>query len=90
LPVAGSGEIDLEVVAEIFGAVQMRAATDQGELFGEKSAYTIGGGFVVAGRFDFDKFADGLEECVLAGFEVVETVEVGLIFGFSSLFRCLH
>ena len=74
LGVCGSGEIDLEVVAEIFRAMQLRAATDDGEPLRDKSAHAIGGGFIVAGRFDFDKFPDGLEECVLAGFEVKKTV----------------
>jgi hypothetical protein len=90
LGVCGSGEIDLEVVSEIFGAMQLRVATDEGKLLRDKSAHAVGGGFVVAGRFDFDEFANGLKECVLAGLEVVETIEVGLIFGIHDFLQRRH
>ena len=41
LGVCRSGEIDLEIVAVIVGAMQLRATTDEGELLGEKSAHAV-------------------------------------------------
>jgi hypothetical protein len=90
LDVCRAGEIDLKVVAEFFPAMEMGTSAQQREPLSEMGTHAVGGGFVVAGRFDFNEFANGLEEFVLAGFEVLETVEVGLIFGVSVFLRCLH
>ena len=47
--VPGAREIDLEIVTVLFRAVEVRASTEGGELFGEDGAHTVGGDFVVAG-----------------------------------------
>ena len=83
--VGGANEIELEAVAEMFGAVEARTATDEGELFGDESGYTVSGRLVVARGLDLDEFADGLEESVLAGLEIVETV-----FGSAGCFFDRH
>src|SRR4029077_14720990 len=41
LGVCGAGEIDLEVVAEFFGAMEMGTSAKQREFLGEMSAHTI-------------------------------------------------
>ena len=79
-----AGEIDLQVVAVVFGVDAGARATEGFEGAGEKGAHAIGGGLMVAGRFDLDELADGFEERVLARFEVAEAVEEsgsGCVFG---------
>jgi hypothetical protein len=41
---------------------------------GEERAHAVGGRLVVAGRFDLDELADGLNDFFLAGFEVAEAL----------------
>ena len=65
-----SGEIDLQVVAEVGGVVNVGVAADGFEVSGEEGAHAVGGGLVVAGGFDLDELADGLDDFFLAGFEV--------------------
>src|SRR5580700_9301054 len=90
----GSGEIDLHAVGEVFGVMHSRASADGFEPSGEESAHAIGGGLVVAGRFDFDKLADGLDDLFLARFEVAQALgpqRVGWNFfrgGFSGWHLC--
>jgi hypothetical protein len=78
LPIFGSSEIDLQIVAVLFGTMDMRTPAEFGELVGEMSAHAIGSGLVIAGGFDFYEFADGLEKAVKARFEVMETIEGAL------------
>jgi hypothetical protein len=80
-----AGEIDLEVIAEIIDAMEVRTATDEGELLREMGTHTIGRGFVVARGLDPDEFADSSEDGVLAGLEVVET-----LFWSAVLFFAWH
>ena len=67
-----SGEIDLHAVGEVVGVVDARAAADGFEASGEERAHAVGGGLVVAGRFDLDELADGLDDLLLARFEVAQ------------------
>ena len=67
-----SGEIDLDAVGVVFGVVDTRAAAHGFEAAGEERAHAVGGGLVVAGRFDLDELADGLDNLLLAGFEIAE------------------
>ena len=82
------GEIDLDVVTVIFGAMDGGVPACCFEAGGEQGAHAVGGEFVVAGRFDFDEFADGLDEGREARFEIVEAFGPDRIeFVFSSA-RC--
>jgi hypothetical protein len=51
-----------------------RASADCFEASGEKCAHAIGCGLVVAGRFYFDKFANRLDDLILAGLEVSQAL----------------
>jgi hypothetical protein len=62
LGVRGSREVDLQVVTVLFRAVEVGVSAKLGELLREMSAHAISGGFVVAGGFNCDEFADGFEE----------------------------
>ena len=62
-----AGEIDLQVVAESVGGMHSGASAEGFESFGEEPGHAVRGGFVVAGGFDLDEFADGADERVLLG-----------------------
>ena len=82
-----SGEIDLQAVGEVFGGMDAGASADSFESSGEEGAHAVGGGLVVAGGFDLDEFADGLDDLLPAGFEVAQALgpdgTVGGSFGFA-------
>jgi len=54
--------------------VDVRVSADRFEISGEEGTHAVGGGLVVAGRFDLDELADGLDNFFLAGFKVEEAV----------------
>jgi len=66
-----ASEVDLQVIAELFGVVKPDFAAKLGELLGDDLGEAVGGRLVVAGRFDFDQFADG------GDYGVTPLVEVG-------------
>ena len=74
LAMVAAGEIDLDVVGVVFGAMDTGASTESFEAGGEQGAHTVGGEFVVTGGFELNEFADRLDECVVAGGEVLEAV----------------
>ncbi len=67
-----AGEIDLKTVSEDFSGVETRAASNGFEGPRQKSAHAVDGFLVVAGRFDFDKRADRLNQCILPRFEIFQ------------------
>jgi hypothetical protein len=67
-----SGKINLHAVGEILSAVYERSTADRLETSGKEGAHAVCRGLVIAGRFDFDKFADGLDDLILASFEVAQ------------------
>ena len=103
LGLVAPGEIDLQAVGVVFGAMDTSASAYGFEAAGEEGAHAVGGGLVVAGRFDLDEFADGLDDLLLAGFKVAEAfgpdrvglerlgrVRLGLRFSWSTSFLCLQ
>ena len=66
--------------------MNVRVATDGFEIPGEEGAHAVGGGLVVAGRFDLDELADGLDDFFLAGFEIEEALAPEWIGWFRSCF----
>jgi hypothetical protein len=48
-----------------------------GESLREVGTNAVRGGFVVARGFDLDEFADGFEQCILPGFEMVLAIQDG-------------
>jgi len=54
--------------------VDVRVSADRFEISGEEGTHAVGGGLVVAGRFDLDELADGLDDFFLAGLEVEEAI----------------
>ena len=85
--VLASGKIDLEVVAEVVGADECGRFRRCFEFVRQGCAHAVGGGLVVAGRFDLDEFADRLDEGGLAGFEVVQAFEPNAVRSFSGFAR---
>jgi hypothetical protein len=69
-----AGEIDLHAVAVVGSGVDLQVSAEGFEISGEEGAHAVGGGLVVAGRFDLDELADGLDDFFLAEFEVVEAL----------------
>jgi hypothetical protein len=67
-----SGKINLHAVGEILSAVYERSTADRLEASRKEGAHAVCRGLVIAGRFDFDKFAGGLHDLFLAGFEVAQ------------------
>ena len=74
LELFAAGEIDLEAVGVVVGVVDAGVSADGFEASGEEGAHAVGGGLVVAGRFDFDELADGLDDLFLARFEVAQAL----------------
>ncbi len=74
LDLFASREIDLHAVGEIRGAVHARTSAESLEARREQRAHAVGGQLVIAGRFDPDKRADGLDDLFLPGFEVAQSL----------------
>jgi hypothetical protein len=60
LATIAAGEIYLQVIAEISGAMEFAVAAESFEFSGEPAAKPIHCQFVVTGRFDLDHLSDGL------------------------------
>lgn len=67
-----AGKIDLHAIGEIGGAMDARFSAERFEVAGEHGAHAVAGELVVAGGFDFDEFANGFDEGILARFEVMQ------------------
>jgi hypothetical protein len=65
-------KINLQIVGELFGAMNACASAKGLEAPGEQGAHTIAGQFVVAGGFNLDELADGFDEGLLPIFEVLQ------------------
>ena len=66
-------EVDLQVIAGVVRWVGSRFAAELGKFMRDDFRNAIHGGFVVAGRFDFDQFADGRDNLVAALVEIGKT-----------------
>src|SRR5215472_3492704 len=84
-----SGEVDLDVVGIVFGAVGAGASAEGFETGGEQGAHAVGSELVVAGGFDFDEFTDGLDESVVTDGEILQAV-VPVEGGVRGGFFCGH
>jgi hypothetical protein len=65
-----AGEIHLQVISEVFRTVEANFAAELRKFVGYELGHAVGGGFVVAGRFDFDQLAHARDDLVAAVFEV--------------------
>src|SRR5258708_7277029 len=55
---AGTGEIDLQVIAEVIAVVKMNASAERLKFGCEKASYAVDCLLVVAGGFDFDELTN--------------------------------
>src|SRR5579862_5426173 len=69
-----TGKVDLNIVGVFLGAMDASTSAESFEFRSKQRAHAIPGNFVIAGRFDFDEFSDRVDHCLLAQFEVAETV----------------
>ena len=74
LQLFAAGKIDLHAVGVVFGVVHASVSTDGFETSREECAHAVGSGLVVAGGFDFDELANGLDDLFLARFEVAQAL----------------
>jgi hypothetical protein len=72
--VGGSGEIDLQAVAEVVAGVESGAAAEGFELGCEEGGDVVDGWLVVAGGLDLDELADCVHYFVLALGKIVEAI----------------
>src|SRR5271154_1514230 len=57
-----AAEVYLQMVAEVLRVVEANLSSQFGEFAGYELGNVVGGGFVVAGRFDFYQLADGRDD----------------------------
>ena len=58
----GRGEVDLQTVAEVVAAMEMGASAQGFELGREEGGNAVDCWLVVAGGFDFDEIANGVDD----------------------------
>lgn len=85
-----AGEIDLHVVGVFVGAVNPGTSAEGFESGGEQCAHAVAGEFAVAGRLDLDKFADRLDERVVARLEILQALAPEIGFGFFPGWHVSH
>lgn len=74
-----AGEVGLEMVAEVLSWVNLYDGAEGGKFGGNHVAEGVHGGFVIAGRLDFNQFADGRNDLVAPLSEISEAA-----LGFGS------
>jgi len=79
--VVGAGEIDLEIVAVLFGTMELGTPAESGESLSENGTDAVSAGFIVARGFDLDEFTDGFEQGILTGLEIVQAIKSAVRFG---------
>src|ERR1039458_4513605 len=86
---ASEAEVDLQVIAKIFrwmdAYVDLDLAAELGKFMRDGLRNAVHGGFVVAGRFDFNQLTDGRDNLIAALVEIGKTT---LRFG-AGMHRCL-
>ena len=73
LGVGIASEIDLQVIAKVFRLVDPQLTAELGESVRDGLRSAVRGGFVVAGRFDFDQLADSRDDLVAALAKIGQT-----------------
>lgn len=66
-------EVDLEVIAEVGDAVEFGMSGECFEASGKHGGDLVARRLVVAGRFQFDQLANGIDDGIAAGLEILET-----------------
>ena len=72
--VASAVEVDLQTVAEVGAAMELSASAQRFELTREERGDAVDCGLVVAGRFDFDEFANRVDDLVLMLREIAQAI----------------
>ena len=68
------GEIDLQTVAEVGAAMELRASAQSLEPGRDVGGNAADGRLVVAGRFDFDEIANRVDDLVLMFREISQAI----------------
>src|ERR1700687_13758 len=68
-----AGKIHLQVIAKVFRWMNASFTAELGEFLRDGLRDAVHGGFVVAGRFDFNQLTDGRDDLVAALVEVGKT-----------------
>ncbi len=79
-----AGEVHLQVIAKVFRGMDVHFTAEPGKFMRDGVRNFVHRGFVVAGRFDFDQFADGRDNLVAALAEISKTA---LRFGAGMRWR---
>src|SRR5581483_10107227 len=67
-----AGKINLQMIAKFCGLMKLRMSAETFEATGQERTQAIDGLLVIAGRFDFDQLANGLDHLLAALFEKLQ------------------
>ena len=81
-------EVDLQTVAEVVAAMELRSSSQAFKLGREECGYAVDRLLVVTGGFDFDELANRLDHPVLMFREMAQAIGPGGLRGNPCCFGC--